>query len=150
MTSTEPILSEDAMRYCEDALASAKPRVKRSELRAKHGTPKQLSEAVAVAVEQGIVTREEASTALHKYELEWANSTDDLDSPSSRVRDPMPSEQELAALVQRPEFWTLIAGYHDIQATMGEPMGYDCTYHNQRHAWATAKAAELQAVIDKG
>jgi hypothetical protein len=54
------------------------------------------------------------------------------------------TEQEIEWLSTSPQGLRVAAEYHDLQATQGEPMGFDCTAHNERHAELKAEADRIQ------
>lgn len=55
---------------------------------------------------------------------------------------------ELAYMLSHPEAVQSAIDYHDMQATMGEPMGYDCSFHNDRIKVLKARKAALIEAID--
>lgn len=52
---------------------------------------------------------------------------------------------ETEQIAKSPEALTVLIDYHDMQATMGEAMGYDCSFHDNRMVELSALRLEAEA-----
>lgn len=43
------------------------------------------------------------------------------------------TEEEIDYLTTTPDGLSAAMDYHDLQMTQGEPMGFDCSYHQKRY-----------------
>ncbi len=60
------------------------------------------------------------------------------------------SDREVNYLRCCPDALRLLKSYHDIQATMGEPMGIDCSFHNRRMEELEAEAVRREKEMEDG
>lgn len=58
--------------------------------------------------------------------------------------------QELKYFEECPKAYDLAIDYQDTQATMGEAMDYDCSFHNDRIYFLKRCKAQAQERIDQG
>lgn len=54
------------------------------------------------------------------------------------------TEKEIEWLSTSPQGLRVAAEYHDLQATQGEPMGFNCSGHNRRHDELLTEAARIE------
>lgn len=56
------------------------------------------------------------------------------------------TEHEIQWLGESIEALQIVIDYHDVQITMGEPMGYDCSYHIERIVELRKRILELKKI----
>lgn len=59
------------------------------------------------------------------------------------------TETELAALEKNSIVLRELADWHDYQATMGEPMGYDCSGNNERRIELLKRAVAIEEQMER-
>jgi len=54
------------------------------------------------------------------------------------------SEQEIEHILSSPDGLRVVAEYHDLQMTMGQPMGFSCSDHQARYDELITEAKRLE------